>query len=303
MTPDQTINPAADGAVPSRSYGSGPGAMIRAARERARLGLDQVAQQTKLTRATLDALERDDFGVLTEAVYVRGYYRKISKALGLSEQELIRAYEGLVAPKAPPAPTKLLLGSGDNGPSRSRRRANVIYVVMAVLVVLLIGVGVKLASHGGIVHPATSTTDVPAESDAAPARPSNAGVSDLSSQSTRNDGEADPTLGDRAVVAGAAPGGDAAATSAPAGDSGQSDLPDSLAMDFKVASWVRVEDGSGKLLLSGIIQAGAHQVVSGKPPYAVFLGKAPGVSLEFEGKSVNIAPYIKDNATARFSVP
>ena len=66
--------------------------MIREARERTHLSLDDMAAHTKLARATLEALERDDYGALLEPVYVRGYYRKCAKVLEMDEAQLIAAY-------------------------------------------------------------------------------------------------------------------------------------------------------------------------------------------------------------------
>jgi cytoskeleton protein RodZ len=77
----------------------------------------------------------------------------------------------------------------------------------------------------------------------------------------------------------------------------------SLALSFKGTSWVRIEDANGKMLLSGVIQAGDYQVVHGKPPYSVFLGNAPGVGLVYDGQPFDVTAYIKQNSTARFSVP
>ena len=129
MTTDNTAQPAASTDA-SESSRQGPGRLIRLARERARLGLPELAGLTKLAPATLEALERDDFSVLNEPVYVRGYYRKCAKALSMSEQELLSAYEKLVAPRAPAAPTKLLLGSSNTGSSlkKNRRGLSLIHI-------------------------------------------------------------------------------------------------------------------------------------------------------------------------------
>lgn len=98
-----------DGEMPERLS---PGALIRRARERARMTPEELAAQTKLARSTLEALERDDFNILNEPVYVRGYYRKCSKVLDISEKELLDAYEARVAPRSPVLPAKLRLASG-----------------------------------------------------------------------------------------------------------------------------------------------------------------------------------------------
>ena len=83
------------------------------------------------------ALERDDFAVLTEPVYVRGYYRKCAKVLSLPETELIGAYDRLLGPKTPPMPTKLLLGnSGSTMGSMNRRSGPNLLVVLAIAAVM-----------------------------------------------------------------------------------------------------------------------------------------------------------------------
>jgi cytoskeleton protein RodZ len=91
---------------------SSPGAIIREARTRARMSVEELAAATKLARPTLEALERDDFNALQEAVYVRGYYRKCAKILGLNEAELVAVYQNRVVPKRPDPPAKLRLASG-----------------------------------------------------------------------------------------------------------------------------------------------------------------------------------------------
>ena len=88
-TAPRTANESADATLSSAT--AGPGRVIRQARERARLGIEELASMTRLARSTLEALERDDFSTLTEAVYVRGYYRKCAKVLNLPEAELIAA--------------------------------------------------------------------------------------------------------------------------------------------------------------------------------------------------------------------
>src|SRR6185503_2912042 len=90
-----------------------PGALLRAARERAGLGADDLAGQLKLAKGTLEALERDDFAALSEPVYIRGYYRKIAKVLPVAETELIEAYNARNKPaKNTPAMQRIPLAGG-----------------------------------------------------------------------------------------------------------------------------------------------------------------------------------------------
>jgi cytoskeleton protein RodZ len=304
-------------ATPSQQ---GPGRQIRLAREAAHLSVEELAQQTKLAKSTLDALERDDFTLLNEAVYIRGYYRKVAKALSIAGQDLISAYEGMVKPKAPPAPTKLLLGSGDNGPQRVRRRLGWSWLLAIIIIGGLLFLALRFVGHtpspaaglseslstvdGTAPKPASATAE-PSGSAATPL--SSAPVSELPSTSTAPaapppaDAAAAPTPA--AELGSAAASTSVTAPSAPASSTASAAGTAGLVLDFKSTSWVRVEDSYGKVLLSGVIQAGQHQAVDGRRPLSVFLGNAHGVAVSYAGKSIDLAPYTKDNATARFSVP
>ena len=339
MTTDTTAPTAA--ATPNEagqdSSRQGPGRLIRLARERARIGISELAALTKLATATLEALERDDFTVLSEAVYVRGYYRKCAKALALSEQELLAAYEKVVAPRAPLAPTKLLLGGSETGSSlkKTRRRSGSPWLLWLIGIAVLVAVctwflredpnghRAVLAEAPGAAkpvpaEPVAAAPSAPAETAAAKSLSTNelATTPADSGQTAAVGAEpaaqsapqptpapvpapapAQPTLATELSTT-PPPAAAAAATSAPAAAA-----PGALSLGFKATSWVRVEDSSGKVLLSGVVQSGDHQVLVGKPPYSLFLGNAPGVSVEYRGEVVDLKPFTKSNDTARLSVP
>ncbi len=56
-----------------------------------------------------------------------------------------------------------------------------------------------------------------------------------------------------------------------------------LLLELSKDSWVEVEDAKGKKLLYRLIKAPARRVVEGQAPFKVFLGNAPGVSLNYNG--------------------
>jgi cytoskeleton protein RodZ len=347
MTTDTTASTAANDASSDASR-QGPGRLIRLARERARLQLSELASLTKLTTSTLEALERDDFNILNEPVYVRGYYRKCAKALVINEQELIGAYEKLVRPRAPQAPTKLLIGSGEGktGLKSSRGAGGGVRWLWIVVIGGLLGLAFWFlhedpnarhvlssasapAEVSNLSKPSLAAPAAPADTAAAPAAAAPAGtahplstneLSTTPAESGQTQAAAEPAQDNSPTPAHASPGSgltmsesvspapaaqapaSSAAAPAPAASSAAAG-PDSLILDFKGTSWVRVEDSSGKLLMSGMIQSGDHQVVTGKPPYSIFVGNAPGVSLQYQGQPIDLTPYTKSNATARLSVP
>lgn len=294
----------------SASAESSPGAMIREARTRLRMSVEDLAAATKLARHTLEALERDDFNALQEAVYVRGYYRKCAKILNLSETRLAEAYQGRVAPKRPDPPTKLRLASGtDIGV------ANPLPVPMAVgsaVAAVIIGILLwNLFKSSPEVPRSETPLDEPitvAPPAAAPETPSPQVPTAPESLVPAPDAPpAAPAAGAAATVAAPAAG----AAPAPAAAAAPANVPPTvpvtagrpLTLKFSSTSWARVEDASGRVLVNGLMREGQVQQLSGQPPFAVFLGNGPGVQIEFDAKAVDFTRHVSDNLTARFRVP
>lgn len=295
------------------SAGESPGLSIRKAREAAGLSLDELAAQTKLARPTLDALERDDYGSLLEPVYVRGYYRKCAKVLNLPEQQLLAAYAARVTPKTPQPPAKLRLGTGaDMGGGRSWRGLLGIIVIVAIAGTAIWYLREQQQSSQQSIVPLPESTAPDAGAPASvPAEGSPQGSLDDSSTPAAAGG-VNVAPADAPITAGAAttspavpaPSAPAASPQAAATTGETATASDSaLKLNFVSISWARIEDANGKVLLNRVVQGGERQVLDGKPPYSVFLGNAPGVEAEFQGKPVDFKALIRDTATARFTVP
>lgn len=293
------------------AYGS-PGAAIRSARVRAGLSLEELASRTRLARPTLEAMENDAFELLLEPVYVRGYYRKCARILEIPDQPLIEAYEALYAPPPKLAPARLRLASGgDLGTApRFAGRLAILAPIAAIVLCVLIWLWQQSATpptppqsitmlEPSIADGGVSDTMPPIDPPAAPASGEPAAeapavaVGDPAAVAALAPAEtSDPAQAAAPVVAGETP---VAAAPAPVGSQ--------LVLEFKAISWARVEDAAGKSLASGVISAGERLQLEGQPPYAVFLGNAPGVSVQFGGQPFDVKPYTKGNSTARFSVP
>lgn len=301
-------------AAPSAGRAS-PGAAIRSARTRAGLSIEELASRTRLSRQTLEALEADAFDQLLEPVYVRGYYRKCAGILEISEQPLIEAYDALYAPAPKPAPARLQLASGgDLGSSpRFATKLAVLAPLAAVAIIaalwMLRQAPPSADSTLTLVDPTlpdgaiAPSTIAPAEAPGDAAAPAPAPVESAPEPpSPAPEPEAagvEPA--DAALAAATAP--DEATAPAPAPPATPAPVGTQLVLQFDAISWARVEDASGRSLLSGVISAGETRTLDGRPPYSIFLGNAPGVRLTFGGLPVDVKPFVKSNATARFSVP
>lgn len=311
MNPETTPTPPAS-APAQRS----PGAAIRAARTKARLSLEELASRTHLTRSTLEAMENDAYDQLLEPVYVRGYYRKCARVLGLDEAPLIAAYQAAYTPKPTTSPARLRLASGSElGTLQTSSRR---LVILAPIAAIAISGAIWIARQEPTPGPGANTVenslrarlagarnsdtmppiDPPAESAPAPApAPAEAAapVGTNTAAAANPGANANPSPG--AVPAAGTQPTDAAQLTPPPSPAAQ------LVLTFSAISWARVEDASGKSMLSGVIGASERRVIDGKPPYSVFLGNAPGVKVEFGGQPVDLKPVMKGNSTARFSVP
>ncbi|TXH05290.1 MAG: helix-turn-helix domain-containing protein [Nevskiaceae bacterium] len=317
----------------AESHRVSPGALIRRARERARLTPEELSAQLKLARGTLEALERDDFKVLVEPVYVRGYYRKCAKLLGIAEKDLVDAYEAQVAPRAPVAPSKLRLASGTELGSGSRLPVALAFLAAAVAVVVCAfiwfargetnRVPPAVAAKVEAMTPEEDKTAAAAPAAAVPAAAAPAGAASAASPTPATPApveDAAPHAVPAAVPAApaAANAGAPAATVAPAPAPARAAAatnpapaaakpavaatPSKLLLNFTITSWARVDDAGGKTLLNGLVRAGDKQELQGGGPFTVFLGNAPGVNLQLNGKPVDLTPYMAENKTARFTL-
>jgi cytoskeleton protein RodZ len=333
MNPPESITPNLRAAAPETeallsSASVGPGRVIRQARERARLGIEDLAAQTRLARSTLEALERDDFSQLNEAVYVRGYYRKCAKVLNLPEAELIAAYDKLYAPKNAPMPTKLLIGHSGSTMGTQPAGGGASSWALVIVIAAMLGAGAWFLTQDGGETVATpvalddATSAIPAGAplpatafDSTPSAtgPSLAVAGSLSdpAAATALAAPLAPTpgveLAPSTTLANAnpepsVPAADPLLAATPVSAVSPSD-PGALVLAFKSASWVRIEDADGRLLLSGTVQSGDRQVLKGRTPYSLFIGYAPGVSVVFDGKPFDLVPHIRQNSTARINLP
>ncbi len=86
------------------------GQFLRKEREKRNVSLDAVAKVTRITKENLEALEKDDFQVISAPVFVRGFLRNYATFLGLDPKEVVGRYDSqtdlLPVPedKEPPPP-------------------------------------------------------------------------------------------------------------------------------------------------------------------------------------------------------
>jgi len=78
------------------------GSYLREARELRGLSLEEIAQETKINKIFLEALEKEDWEALPAEIYIRGYLRAYAEAVGLDPKEVLLRYEALERPQKDP---------------------------------------------------------------------------------------------------------------------------------------------------------------------------------------------------------
>lgn len=274
------------------------GARLRSERERRGLALHQVAQELHVDDGLIAALERDEYAALGVPIFVRGHLRNYAQLLGLPSDEVIAAYDHAGKRLASP---RLVTTKPEGSPAARRAGLQVFSViVIAVLIALAVvwwrhrtpAPSVSVAVHGAAMPEATGR-----QGPVAPA----AGSGEVTQIPLPVPGNAPAAASRAAAVAGGALASQAGAAASPAAPAANSPVVQARFV-VSQASWIEVYDASGKKLFYNLAPSGDKLTLSGPGPLQVFIGNAPGVSIELNGAPFDFDQYKQANNTARFSL-
>jgi len=307
----------------------GPGAELRSAREARGLSVHQVAVELHVSDSFINALERGDYGVLGEPVFVRGHLRNYARAVGLPEGQVLAAYEA--AQNKPTAP-RLVTQHAKQGGMHPQAREWTLRAATAAVVVVLLVLAIswwQRRPEETVGPPASVTTQpltppVPAATGPAPVTTLTE-LADNNSTQTQAPAQkpAQPAApaqklasstplaaAPRPAPVRAAPRTETAEMPAqPATHTQQAVVGPGEAKNLThvkftlgAASWIEVYDNNGKRLYYDLAPAGDTLDLSSAGPLQVFLGNAPGVSIELNGAPFDLKPYARADNTARFKL-
>ena len=155
------------------------GAVLAQRRREKGLSLRDVEQATKIRTRYLEGLEREDYSVLPDAVYVQGFLKTYANFLGLDGEQLSRELKGRRAPRRERQVgdheglgesefEQPLISPGDLGAAAERRRISGTTLLTAALAVLVLAVVIGLLYFVGR---GTQTAERPAEEPAGQEEP------------------------------------------------------------------------------------------------------------------------------------
>lgn len=277
-----------DGGTGTGAGRESPGRLLKAARERKGLSLEELAGETLLSEGTLTALEADDFERLSQPVFVRGYYRKCAKVLDLPQEELIAAYAahaGVPGPR-PASPGQVDVIPQDVTPHSWRGFGLVLTVLAALAIIAVVWWLTPPPDEGGY------TTGEPALDGAERPIPS--------VPADGEDAGAGGTAGKTPDTPSAEGGEEALPDAGPAESADEPAVP--LQLRFRERSWVEVRDAAGERMIADVMPAGSERTLVGRPPYEVLLGNAPAVEVRIDGRKVAFEDRIRGDSTARLTV-
>jgi cytoskeleton protein RodZ len=249
------------------------GLRFRHAREKLRWSQEAVAQQTKLSVAVIEAIEREDWARLGAPIYVRSYISSYARLVGLPTS----LADDVVRHLSPP---ELKVDSGASGGRRAIDRGLLSLGYLAMTVVIL-GAAAMLALRfqQDAAAPAGTTAALPLRS-AAVATPVH---------TTPSPATATPsTIIEAPVLASLAP-------SLPVENRNE------LVLRFRADSWIDVADAGGKPVERGIVPAGSERRFQIGRIARITLGDALAVDVAQGGRPVDLAPFRTANV-ARFAV-
>ncbi len=246
------------------------GELLIAARERWNLSAADVARQLRLALRQVEALESNRFDVLPGNTFVRGFLRNYAKAVQQEPSIFLEAYERCRPPLEPRESTVATQRIDFTNKPTPRW---VWYLGGMAGLLLTVPLVIYFALHD----------DEPFKSRV---------LASSAKVAPKPVHEAQLSLPTQQVLA------QSAALSAASGVATTATSPVSapnLALHFEGDAWVEIRDKAGAILFSKLSPAGSEQVVQGTPPFALVVGNAAQVRIAYNGKPVDLTPYIAVN--------
>ena len=276
------------------------GQQLRTARQAKGLSADEVAKALKLSLRQVVALEADDWSSLPCTTIIRGFVRNYARLLGIDAGLLMAALDQQTMPQGPEL--EMSVGTPVNLPQEGKVDRRDFARVLSGLLVLVLAVAAYFffpqelwLSTLSALKPATQAAEVVAEKETvaepvAAKTPETAVVSPDAQPAAVSPASPTPAPAVAASAAAATP----PPASAPANTLANNSVS-VLKFSFAQASWVEVRDRNGQIIFSKKNDGGTEREVEGLPPFAVIIGNAGFVTLQYKGKAVDLSKRSRDD--------
>lgn len=265
------------------------GRYLSAAREQQGISVEDVARNLKIAIRQVEALESDDYAKLPGVTFIKGFIRNYAKLLQIDPEPLVSSLQGAM----PGQKFKPILSPNariEISTTATKPWLWLVLLLMVIIVAVPLLIYEKLHSESRPAAPIVKEAAVPV----APLSPQVV----IEVPASEQDGVSLPTPARESAVTEQQ---DVQVKQEPAVENVEDGVPPpvvgggaaSVKMNFSKDAWVEIRDKTGKRIYSQLNRAGSEQVVQGNPPLSIVLGNASNVSITYNGKQVDLAPYIK----------
>jgi cytoskeleton protein RodZ len=313
------------------------GAVLQAARNEKKLSQQDVSDSLRYSVKQIDALERDAFDLLPDAMITRGFIRNYARLLEIDAAPLLDIYRQLSPTQTPNhlgvnASMQPVQLTKDNKPW-------LVYILGSILVLFFLLAWFVYLEYlpeqfklpeNEAQQSTTSTTDQPVDaqhslemplpevalpaaerqSDDAPLAAEDATMTSQTVEGQQSQPTPQVNMQSQQVtpLPIAEPIIPAKSESAIKSESQVKVESKASALTAKKVSmavteetWVRVSDKTGQILYESTLNAGDTQLLSFQPPFNVIIGNAKAATVNVSGQAVDLAGYTRNNI-ARISL-
>ena len=298
------------------------GGALAAARNAKNLSVQAVSGTLRLSIKQISALESDDFSALPQPMATRGFIRNYARLLELDAEPLLDSYRQRVPDNTPTSLNVQTSIPHVQLVKKSRPWFKYAAIVLSLVLVVWYfqveqsaSVTTDLTSNNEVVSPvalpelttAPTTLAEPASPPAAEVGTANPVASNLAETLPS------PALNEMAPAkAKPSPAAVASNDGLQLRPSSDMSMPAEakanavgnrawLTVSVTDKAWVQVKDKSGAVLFEKMLTANNSDKIEAQPPLFVWLGNAKATSLEYMGKSVDVASKTFNN-TARLTL-
>ena len=295
------------------------------ARAREQMGLSQreVAEELKLAWKTIESLESEDFESLPPYVFVRGYVKSYSKLVGIDADEMALKLAFFYQGNEKEA--RVNEQDKTNGVRSLASSLNPSFLLTGLA--LFIIAMVLFVAYTTWIDQSQTTSEISLSDDDQIDEGSSRTVAteeeiglggsgsifnreehDSFKPGARDIEEDFPKLMDEASELSSVEGPDTEdvdresdeSEGVLSSDGGEFELlgeggGDELEVQFNDDCWFEINDAQQNLLTADLGRSGDSRLYRGTAPFRIKLGYAPGVTIRFNGRKVELAPYTRNN--------
>lgn len=260
-----------------------PGERLRQTRLLKGREIKEIAIELNIPERILIAIEADDYKVLPEPAFIRGYLRAYGRLLGIDSDILIMQFNEIYTSATGLSSNHSLENSPLQQLAKLQSRTRTSKRWMLWLLVPVVLVVIVLILRPVVKHVMTSVTDEAAHTVV---------LTDNSQASSSQ------VSGVPATSAPFTPTTAAPLSTLPQATSSS----DQLVLTLSQPSVVDVQDSTGKTLVSGTQSSAQPLTLNGVSPFSINLADAAHVSLSLNGEHVDLGPYtVNGHASFRLS--